>query len=43
MIYWHIIKNREGEAGVVLGMLDSLKHSKIDEYIKPGELNFNNT
>lgn len=42
MIYWHIIKNREGEAGVVLGMLDNLKHSKIDEYIKPGELNFNN-
>lgn len=38
MIYWHIIKNREGEAGVVLSMVDNLKFSKIDEYQIPGEL-----
>ena len=41
MIYWHIIKNREGESGVVLSMLDNLKHSKVDEYEKPSEINFN--
>tara|TARA_R100000458_G_C8275081_1_gene250087 strand:+ start:2457 stop:3452 length:996 start_codon:yes stop_codon:yes gene_type:complete len=40
MIYWHIIKNREGEAGVVLSMLDNLKHSKIDEYNPTGNIKF---
>lgn len=38
MIYWHIIKNRDGESGIVLSMLDNLKHNKIEEYqqiIKP--------
>ena len=41
MLYWHLIKNREGEAGLVLGMLDNLKHNRVDEYYEPGNLNFN--
>ena len=32
MIYWHIIKNRDGESGLVLSMLDNLKHNRIEEY-----------
>lgn len=32
MIYWHIIKNRDGESGLVLSMLDNLKHNTVDEY-----------
>ena len=41
MIYWHLIKNREGEAGLVLGMLDNLKYNRVDEYYEPGKMNFN--
>tara|TARA_R110000787_G_scaffold21504_1_gene63533 strand:+ start:5773 stop:6774 length:1002 start_codon:yes stop_codon:yes gene_type:complete len=41
MLYWHLIKNREGESGLVLGMLDNLKHNRVDEYFEPGNLNFN--
>ena len=34
MVYFHIIKNRDGESGLVLSMLDNLKHNRIDEYNK---------
>jgi replicative DNA helicase len=35
MIYWHLIKNRDGEAGLVLSMVDNLKYNKIEEYKQP--------
>lgn len=42
MIYWHLIKNRDGESGLVLSMLDNLKYNKIDEYYESGKITFNN-
>ena len=42
MIYWHLIKNRDGESGLVLSMLDNLKHNKVDEYFEAGKITFNN-
>ena len=41
MIYWHLIKNRDGEAGVVLSMVDSLQYSRVDEYYEAGKIQFN--
>ena len=41
MIYWHLIKNRDGESGVVLSMTDNLQYSRVDEYYEPGKLQFN--
>ena len=41
MIYWHLIKNRDGESGVVLSMVDNLQYSRVDEYYEPGKLQFN--
>jgi replicative DNA helicase len=35
MIYWHLIKNRDGESGLVLSMVDNLKYNRIDEYKQP--------
>jgi len=34
MIYWHILKNRDGESGVVMQMTDMLKYNRVDEYVK---------
>ena len=42
MIYWHLIKNRDGESGLVLSMTDSLKYNKVDEYYEPGKIDLNN-
>ena len=42
MIYWHLIKNRDGESGLVLSMTDSLKYNRVDEYYEPGKLNLEN-
>ena len=42
MIYWHLIKNRDGESGLILSMLDNLKYNAVDEFYKPGELDLNN-
>jgi replicative DNA helicase len=40
MIYWHLIKNRDGEAGVVLSMVDNLQFSRVDEHYEPGKIQF---
>tara|TARA_Y100000034_G_scaffold128607_1_gene183541 strand:- start:1319 stop:2314 length:996 start_codon:yes stop_codon:yes gene_type:complete len=42
MIYWHLIKNRDGESGLVLSMTDSLKYNRVDEYYEPGKIDLNN-
>ena len=42
MIYWHLIKNRDGESGIILSMTDSLKYNRVDEYYEPGKLNLEN-
>jgi hypothetical protein len=34
MIYWHILKNRDGESGIVMQMTDMLKYNRVDEYVK---------
>ena len=41
MVYWHLIKNRDGESGLVMSMVDNLKFNRIDEYYEPGTINFN--
>jgi replicative DNA helicase len=41
MIYWHLIKNREGTSGVVMSMLDNLKFNKVDEFFDSGKIEFN--
>jgi len=41
MIYWHLIKNREGAPGVVMSMLDNLKINKVDEFFDSGKIQFN--
>jgi hypothetical protein len=41
MVYWHLIKNRDGESGLVISMVDNLKFNRIDEYYEPGKINFN--
>tara|TARA_R100001594_G_scaffold146089_1_gene197039 strand:- start:82 stop:1116 length:1035 start_codon:yes stop_codon:yes gene_type:complete len=42
MIYWHLIKNRDGEGGLIMSMVDNLKYNRVDEYFNPGELQFVN-
>ena len=37
MIYWHILKNRDGESGIVMSMVDILKYNRVDEYEMPKE------
>ena len=32
MIYWHLLKNRDGESGVVISMIDQLKYNRVDEF-----------
>ena len=42
MIYWHLIKNRDGESGLILSMLDNLKYNAVDEFYEYGKLDLNN-
>ena len=42
MIYWHLIKNRDGESGLILTMTDSLKYNRVDEFYEPGKIDLNN-
>ena len=42
MIYWHLIKNRDGESGLILSMLDNLKYNAVDEFYEPGKIDLNN-
>ena len=42
MIYWHLIKNRDGESGLILSMLDNLKYNAVDEFYESGKLDLNN-
>lgn len=42
MIYWHLIKNRDGESGLILSMLDNLKYNAVDEFYESGKIDLNN-